>query len=206
MAPHHQLQFSDHTNTDKNAVIWGLLAAAEDLVYVSVESIGLSFLVRFLTYYCHFMFQIRIPYYNCIIIFTYFEFPDLATATTDQQTSRASGQGREGRKKFWWDFSNFLWQVISRFISFRKINSKKYSFNMTNILWIIFHSLNTQSTVHNKHITLTSTPHTTQHYNRRVFTTYNVSFKMFYVCIICIIYYVNVTQQKLEPRLYKYLV
>ena len=135
------------TNTDKNAVIWGLLAAAEDLVYVSVESIGLSFLVRFLTYYCHFMFQIRIPYYYCIIIFTYFEFPDLATATTDQQTSRASGQGREGRKKFWWDFSNFLWQVISRFISFRKINSKKYSFNVANFLWIIFHSLSTQSTI-----------------------------------------------------------
>ena len=35
--------------------------------------------------------------YYCIIIFTYSEFPDLASATTDQQTSRAArtGQGRE---------------------------------------------------------------------------------------------------------------
>ena len=190
MAPHHQLQFSDHTNTDKNAVIWDLLPAVEDLDYVSVESIGLSFLVRFATLCFKFA-------YHIIIVLSYLHILNFPSCPPPPQTNRQVGhQGRAGKgeKSFDGIFPTFLCQVILRFISFRKINSKKYSFNVGNILWIIFHSLSTQSTAHNRHIRPHTTYKPTQHYNRRVFTT-NVSFKMFYVCII---YYVNVTQQKLS--------
>ena len=142
---------------------------------------------------------------HIIIVLSYLHILNFLTWPPPPQTNRQVGhqdRAGKGEKSFDGIFPTFLWQVISRFISFRKINSKKYSFNVANFLRIIFHSLSTQSTVHNKHIRPHTTYKTTKHYNRRVFTT-NVSFKMFYVCII---YYVNVTQQKLEPRLYKYLV
>ena len=141
---------------------------------------------------------------HIIIVLSYLHILNFPTWPPPPQTNRQVGhQDRaagKGEKSFDGIFPTFLWQVISRFISFRKINSKKYSFNVANFLRIIFHSLSTQSTVHNKHIR----PHTKQHNMTCVYQlTTNVSFKMFYVCII---YYVNVTQQKLEPRLYKYLV
>ena len=77
----------------KTPVILGLLAAAEDLVYVNVESIGLSFLVYDLRVIVILCFKFA---YHIIIVLSYLH--NLNFPTWPPQTNRQVGhQGRAGK-------------------------------------------------------------------------------------------------------------